>query len=639
MLFMAGLFSCAAYCQFAPEKESGPLEAELVKPLNLRRLAVGDTVFARVTRDWDGPGCTLRQGATIEAAVELAEPHRGRGDSRLALSFSRAQCNGLELKPMDLLLAAVAQPPADWGVVPDTVFKIPMSSMNHSLNPRTGNITSGGITVDAFPLARLELHGIIHHFPMSSKVHPGAVVDIKGMTLDLGTGPNQSSVLSMKARNVELDQYTQFLLVPSSLVFVRVAVHRESHDETDDPTALTESSSESTPAANDLEVCAPPGCAVDLPVVSEELEGNTGTSIATRALGYSPRLSRNLVDFTEDDALAWLGPDQLLFTFNAHPLIRRAGGERSRAVHRIIRAVLLDAQRRSIVRAVEWEVTDSSRYLWPLSGNRVLAHVGNELRVYTAGLEVEHTAKLAGPLAFLRISPNGEVMAVATLQERHSSELHSQLADELATEPEEDVEVEVLDRDFNTIARTPTVSGLEPPTLLNEGPVVMLAQPDNHYRIALDNGSSKLVTLARFASFCRPELSSVAPDLLFLMTCNMATNRAEYRVIRADGKLLIRGEASSSELGDEATGVHAQNLFAIKSVHTSGDLTRGMTFKGEDLDFEELRVYRAADGKRMLAIRIDEPTTSHGGYALSPDGTQIAVLSGSQIQFFPLPTK
>jgi len=167
----------------------------------------------------------------------------------------------------------------------------------------------------------------------------------------------------------------------------------------------------------------------------------------------------------------------------------------------------------------------------------------------------------------------------------------------------------------------------------------MLAQPDNHYRIALDNGSSKLVTLARFASFCRPELSSVAPDLLFLMTCNMATNRAEYRVIRADGKLLIRGEASSSELGDEATGVHAQNLFAIKSVHTSGDLTRGMTFKGEDLDFEELRVYRAADGKRMLAIRIDEPTTSHGGYALSPDGTQIAVLSGSQIQFFPLPTK
>ncbi len=472
---------------------------------------------------------------------------------------------------------------------------------------------------------------------MSAKVQPGDVIDLKGMKLDLGTGPNQSSVLSLKESDVRLDQYTQLLLVPSSLVFVRTEIPAQPSPGSVAESELSHANQPAFNVGNDIEVCAPPGCAVDLPVTSEQLQGATEISIETGPLGYTPRPAMILRDFNQDEALAWVSSQQLLFAFNMHGLISREGVANWKATRRKIRAVLLNTQNRSVIHAVNWEIVDSKRFLWPLSGNRVLVHVGNELRVYGAGLEVEQTIPLAGPLEFVRMSPDQGVTAIATLHERHSPELHARLRAELMAEPEEDVDVAIVDKNFNTLAQTRTVSGIEPPTLLNEGQVTLLAQPNKHYRLRFSSWGGTTSTLARFTSLCKPELSSASPDLLFLVTCNTVTDRFEYRVLRADGKLLMQGRGNEFELGEEMAGAESNGLFAIKAVHAGKEITPGKDFKGADLVFQELRVYRAADGKRLLAIHVKEPTASRGAYAISRDGSQLAVLSMSQIQLFALP--
>jgi hypothetical protein len=425
--------------------------------------------------------------------------------------------------------------------------------------------------------------------------------------------------------------------VPSSLVFVRTAVPVKLPPGAVAESRLSHANQPAFSAGNDIEVCAPPGCAVDLPVTSEQLQGTTESSIETRLLGYTPRPAMVLSDFNRDEALAWFGPQQLLFAFNIHGLISREGIANWKATRRKIRAVLLDAQSRSVIRAVDWEVVDSKRFLWPLSGNRVLVHVGNELRVYGAGLEVEQTIPLAGPLEFIRMSPNGEVIAIATLQERHSPELHARLRAELMAEPEEDVEVAIVDKNFNTLAQTRTVSGIEPPTLVNEGQVTLLAQPNKYFRLRFSGWDGTTSTLARFTSLCKPELSSVTPDLLFLVTCNVVTGHFEYRVLHADGKLVMQGRGNEFELGEEMAGTDSNSLFAIKAVHAGTEFVPGKDFKGADLEFQELRVYRATDGKRLMAVHVKQPTTSRGAYAISGDGLRLAVLSMSQIQLFALP--
>lgn len=77
----------------------------------------------------------------------------------------------------------------------------------------------------------------------------------------------------------------------------------------------------------------------------------------------------------------------------------------------------------------------------------------------------------------------------------------------------------------------------------------------------------------------------------------------------------------------------------MKVVHAERPIFPGTNFRTSELDSEEVRVYRAEDGKRLLAVRVKEPAASHGGYALSPDGSELAVLSGSDIQFFPVPAE
>ena len=52
-----------------------------------------------------------------------------------------------------------------------------------------------------------------------------------------------------------------------------------------------------------------------------------------------------------------------------------------------------------------------------------------------------------------RATPDGSFIALGVTHERHSPELHAQLAESLNREPEEDVEVLVLNRNFETIAK------------------------------------------------------------------------------------------------------------------------------------------------------------------------------------------
>ena len=90
-------------------------------------------------------------------------------------------------------------------------------------------------------------------------------------------------------------------------------------------------------------------------------------------------------------------------------------------------------------------------------------------------------------------------------------------------------------------------------------------------------------------------------------------------------------------MGFEAAG--NGEVFAFKVVHALREITRGADFTGFDLDSEEVRVYRASDGKRLFTVRVKDPATCHGSYALSADGSQLAVLSGSEIKLFAVPAE
>lgn len=606
-----------------------PVQAEFLKPVQLGKLAIGTAVFAKVTAEWSEPGCILHTGAVLEARVATAEPGKNGTKSMLGLSFERAQCDGIELQPFQLVVLAVAAPPDDQRAVPEIEID----------SPRLRAHAAGNLDAPTQPMfqvmgQRLEMSGLAHHFPFKPNLRPGDVLGIRGLKLSVGTGPNRSSVLSSERGGLSLKAFTQILLNPPSIAFVPAAAPISHSAAGAAELAPGHTLSEPPPApTSTLEVCNAPACVIDRSAAGTYLNSATSESIALEPLGFVQRSRRLLADFDQDMALAWLGQDEVLFAFNSHPLIQR--GHEAPDAKRVVRAVLLSVSTHAVLKSADWKIHDSGRFLWPLSDSRVLVHVGDELRVFGSGLELEHTIGLGGALQFLRTSPSGDSIVFGTLRERHSPELHAHLRDELRGEPEEDVEITMLDKDFQAVSSGVTRSGLTPPTLLNEGQVSLRSQAEDDYRMAIERWQGKAATLARFKSFCAPQVSSLSPDLLFLVSCVTNIGEPEYRVLHADGTLMLRAQPGSRQLGIEGTG--NPRRFAVKFVSRLGDDPQGMPFSASDLRYAEVRIYRADDGRRLGAVRIDDPPTSYGGFALSPDGTQVAVLSGSEIKVYALP--
>src|ERR1035437_7411021 len=617
-----------------------PVQAELMSDVHARLVKVGATVYARVTVDWRGTGCVLQKGAILEAhVISVVPPTRTAKGSELGLAFTRAQCGELKMGAFELLLAAMAAPPQnpDLGVM---TASVPL-----------GTSGSGGLAalkmMQLSTNLNLQLGPQINQAPVVPRLQMGDVSGIKGLKLSVGTGPNNSSELTSKDHDVALETHTLLLLVPlkgtvPGASAIPGAAQPPSGNASGPGSTAASTPGPAVPAqppVEDIDLCLPPQCNLALPAGNAGDMDSAEASISIRQLGYAPRPQRVMNSFDHDEALAYLGPRELLVAFNTHLLVPRHALGRAGWTVRVIRAALVDTQTRLVTHTVDWELPDNRQYLWPLADGRVLVHVGSELRVYVQGLKIQNRVSLDGPLAFVRVTPDGSFVAVGVIRERHTQELHAQLSQSLDGDPEEDVEIRVLNRNFESIAKSTARSGLMAPTLLNEGQAELLALPNMRYRISMLPWDNRAWTVARFNSSCTPELSSIAPDLIFLVSCDKQTEELEYQVLRPNGKLALKGVSSMDECGYAAEGSANQEAFVIKIVQSSRPVPAGALFSAADFSSEELRVYRAADGKRLLAVRVGSPSSSRDGFALAPDGSQLAVLTLDQIAVYSVPRK
>jgi hypothetical protein len=611
-----------------------PIQAELMADLHARLLKVGQTVYARVTVEWRSPTCLLRNGSVLEAHVVSVVPSiKPVKSSEVGLAFTKAQCGDLNMGSFPLLLSAIAAPPddSDLGILSESLPVRAMSGVN-------GQIVLNSMRISNDPT--LNLISPIYLVPLIPRMEMGDVYRIKGLKLSVGTGPENSSILTSKDHDVALEKHSMLLLVPAQWTIARASAEPggaqpESNETAAHvPTAARAEAMPVKPPLNDIDLCLPPQCNVALPSANTNDVGHAADTVSIRDLGYSPRPQRDAFNFIHDEVLAYLGPRELLVAFNPHELVSRDA-----QTVRVIRAALVDTQTHRVTHTVDWALPDNRQYLWPLANGRALVHVGSELRVYGEGLQIQNRVPLDGPLAFVRVTPDGSFIAIGVLHERHTPELHAQLRENLNGDPEEDVNILVSNSNFETIAKSTVRSNLMAPTLLNEGQVTLAAQSNMRYRISMVTWDNHTSVVARFTSSCTPELSSIAPDFIFLVSCDKSTQGREYRVLHRDGKLALKGDSTENDCGHAAEGSANLEAFVVKIVQSSVPVPPGAPLNAAHFSSEELRVYRAVDGKRLLAVRAGSPSLSRDGYALAPDASQLAVLTRDELAFYSVPGK
>jgi hypothetical protein len=645
ILYLSSLFCFPGFG--AASAPRVPVQAELVKAIDSDKIHSGDSILARVQIEWKDPSCNLRKGAILKGRVVSAEMRsKTTKTSDLAIVFESGECGGRDMKPLALTIAAL--------MAPDPASSLYREQENQSLSDAVGLAVGGGASAGTgpnFPGAGGNLRSVTGaaatayveptRYKPPKAILPGQVVGIGGLRLSVGSGAEGSSVFSTAARRIRLEAGSQFVLVPSpSGQTVTAKLSPASEALPPSPSDSTTYSATNTgvvdaTSLDETEVCTPPECnvaiesSVSAPGLSQAI-----ASISVKELGFVMRGDRDLAGFDYDSALAYLGPKQLLFTFDPHSLVPRPGAEASPQM-RTVRAVLIDLQTMKVLQTIDWRVLDANQYLWPFGNEKVLVHVGRELRIYGSGLKVEQKFPLDGPLSYLRISPLGEYFAAGILRERHSRAIHAQLAEAEVREPEEDVELKVLTADLRTLATIARSSREVPPVISDEGEIRVPNIGKNRWRIVLNSWNGERRVLAQLTSTCRPEATTLQPNLLFLVGCDRQADGKWYRVLRSNGKLVLKGWSSSAELEQIANGVGT--TFAIGVAKASKPLAPETLFRASDLVSESVGVYRVENGLRRVTVTISPPVPTKQTFVLSPGGDQLAVFNSDRIAFYSVP--
>jgi hypothetical protein len=611
-----------------PPADRTPIQAELVKSIEAGHVQVGDPVYAKVDLAWNNSACKLREGAILKGRIVTQTPRsKAAASSRIALLFESGQCGGRDMKALPLTVAAVLAPDPISG---SSLFG---DRENQPLNEAVGLSLDGGMR------SMLAAAQTVILEPPRTKppqvVMPGQVIGLGDVKLAVGSGPDGSSVLTSEKHNLRLESGSRLVLVPSLTATVTESSPAEAA-----PGVVSTSSNPSSDAEaiDEAEVCVPPACSLALSAGQPETSSKTADfTMPVKQLGFVASADQAMYDLDYSVTLSYLGSNQLLFTFNPHVLVARATADITLPKLHVVRADLIDLSTMKVLRTVDWRVHDTRQYLWPIGTDHVLVHVGGELRLYDLNLKVEERLPLNGPLAFVAVAPSGSYMAVGIIRERHSEAIHRELRDAEDREPEEDVEVKVLDSSFHQLAKVMRSSRDVPPVLSKGREIRIPTIGKNRWRIAEYNWTGQRRVLTQVASTCRPEASSVPPNLLFVTGCDRLGNGKWFRVLRPDGKLVLKGASQSTEKRHTASGTDGSNLFAVGIDELAKAVDDSSPFHSSDLKSLRVGVYRVENGKKVTGVIIPDPLPTVQSFALSPDSRHLAVLESNQIVFYSLP--
>jgi hypothetical protein len=649
-LLAGSVLLCAIHTGAQDHPPAQPVQADLVRAIDASRVKVGDPVFARVALKWQNSECKLARGAVLQGRIVAQTAHsKASSASEIALLFDTAQCDGHAMKPLPLTVAAVlGEDPRDdqseyeSQPLSDAVGLAVGGMVGGPSGASLRGSASGGLRSVSAAAATVELSPTEYNGP--SSILPGEVLGIKGVKLNVGGGPEGSSVLSASGHNVRLEYRAQLVLVPNLSASAPVAPG-ESPAPTDGPSTAPTAAvrpvakdAEPPVEVDETEVCLPPDCNVAIVPTESEIASAAWATLSVKNLGYTTvRADHEMYSFEYSSAVSYFGPSEVLLTFNPHELVHRSVAESKLSSLRTIRAVLINVQEEKVVKTVDWKVPDARQYQWPMERDHVLVHVGNELRLYGPGLKLEHRISLNGPLAFVRTSPSSNYLVVAEIHERHSELMHRQLQEAEGREPEEDVEVKILDGNFHALATVERSSRVAPPVLSDHGEIRLAKLGKNRWQINEDAWDGQRHRLATVHSTCTPELTTLPSDMLFVIGCDRQSTGKWYRVLGPEGKPVLQGWSAAAELEQTATGVALGSDFAIGMTEAAKSIPAESAFQTSDLTGERIAVYRAENGERLFAVSIAAPVPSVQSFALSPDGELLAVLQGDQLAFYKVP--
>ncbi len=637
---LALLWPClpAAYLasQNSPPQPSKtlPLEVELVRSLDSEKLQPGDEVLGKVRQDWSSGSCKLAAAAVIHGRVaSLTKAADGR--DHLALDF-RLRCMGRDEQQKLIWIALLAPEPID-----DSNRVLQQSLKSASFGKADGTRPDGnegtsrnrdmsGRQNPSFPIF-VETEDD-RKAKRPSSVKTGDVFQLPRLKLDVGAGPEDSTVLSSKDKRLKLPMGSILVLLTESAAIQTAAVDTPVRKAAVQTRAVRKLPPE-------IASCAEPTCTVLASMAAANATSATPfKTISLDRLGYHRLKAAEMHELEFSTAIAFLGEHRVLFTFDPHTLVKREPGDRPGDRPHMVRAVLLNVATGETERTLEWRVRNGAQYLWTIDGEHVVIHDGDRLRWFGDDLREEREHLLDGPLAFFRMSPDRNHYAIGTIRELHTSDEHATLSKADAAGPEEQIRVDLLDANLKVEDAGLTSSRILPPVLLNEGRLELRRAHGNSFYLReygwTPGGEPR--DFGRMESTCVPTVESMSANILIAEGCDRNPNDHWLLVFGKAGAPILKSTVRWREFSPLTVDTGEGAMFAMAICEGSGEYVRSSAFHGKDLYRETVRIHRVSDGREIFSTRMRFPLPSNQPISFSPSGKQIAIVDGDRVDLYSI---
>jgi|GEM_PF-3176812 len=355
--------------------------------------------------------------------------------------------------------------------------------------------------------------------------------------------------------------------------------------------------------------------------------------ISVAGLGYQPPGTLPAFEHAAIIGVYFMDESHLLFTFDAHGLLRRDDRCDRNGFQRKVDAVVLDIPSGRVEERTQWRLYDFGNYLWDLHDGRFLLRRCSEFDWVDGSLQLHPFFQPDGALQTVGFSPDRSTMVVEQAAPGPAVRPKSALPFEYPPAHKMDVKFIRL-HPLAVIARAQLPRPAIVP-IVHQGILEAPAAPHHRWAINLQPFRGKERTIATVDSACRPPLTALTSTVVVAEICSNSGERA-FRAFDLNGTALwqipLPPDLHEPRFLLSANGSH----FAMESLHAGWPVAPLELLSGKGIDAEIVDIYNTRTGSRIGSLRTTPIYTAGQNAAFSPDGTRIAILRDGAIEIYAL---
>jgi hypothetical protein len=361
--------------------------------------------------------------------------------------------------------------------------------------------------------------------------------------------------------------------------------------------------------------------------------------IPMRELGYREPLFERAVTGHFSISLNFFTPERLLFTFNTKGLLAR-NVEHCDGPYdddQLVHAALISLPDGKPIEEAKWQLHDHERYIWPVHDG-VLLRRCHEFELLQDSLTGHRILDFPARPVLVLPSPDGRAIVVETLHEKHTPEEHQRLMERAMLGdgiiPSEDIDITIISLDAARVIGKASQRAPVYVPIVREGFYNIVPAQHNHWQVMFQPIPGKPEEVAKVESTCQPPLSPLADDVFVVATCVSTLNYHVLIAYNRAGKELWRDEWLNN-LSRPVFAFAADNQrFAVGTVRTLFSNNGFGILDDLSAHTEDITVYSTYKGEPLLSISVSPPYATGQNFALSPDGSQLAVLNHGVIEVY-----